>query len=375
LIDPDEALAQVVDQRGAVLDATSGVSDIDLVSMDDLSKAPTFVDRAIPSLEPEDLYRLLIVPVEGGEAFVVVGATLSDRQEALDQLLLLMGIGGPIALALSSLAGWVLAGAALRPVERMRQEAVAISVSEPDRRLPVPSGDDELARLGTTLNAMLDRLQTSFDRERRFVDEASHELRTPLAVLKAELDLALARERTPEELTASLRAASSETDRLVRLAEDLLVLARADGGSLPIRRADVSVGDLLRTTASAWEPRAVAAGVRLHVEADEGTFSMDPTRIRQALDNLIDNALRHGPATNVGLRGVLDGGLTLVVEDDGAGFGGTAVEAFEPFTSNGSGESGLGLAVVRAVAEAHGGSADAENVAAGAVVSIRLPAR
>lgn len=374
-IDVDEALAQVLDPGGVVLDATAGVGDVSLISATDLSTAPTFVDRPIPTLDPEDRYRLLIVPVENDEAFVVVGATLSDRQEALDQLLLLMAFGGPIALILSSVAGWVLAGAALRPVERMRQEAEAISVSEPDRRLPVPTGDDELARLGTTLNAMLDRLQASFDRERRFVDEASHELRTPLAVLKAELDLALARERTPQELTQSLRAASSETDRLVRLAEDLLVLARADGGHLPIRRADISVAGLLRSTAVAWEPRAQVAGARVDVDAAEGSFSVDPTRIRQALDNLIDNALRHGAPTRIRLRAVFGDGLTLTVEDDGPGFSGDVVDAFEPFTSNGSGESGLGLAVVRAVVDAHGGEARAETTAAGAVVTMRLPAR
>src|SRR5204863_1669632 len=108
--------------------------------------------------------------------------------------------------------------------------------SEPERRLPVPPIDDELGRLGTTLNAMLGRLQEALERERRFVDDASHELRTPLSVLKMELDLALVRGRTPEELEAALRRASAETDRLVHLARDLLVLARMERGRLPVQR-------------------------------------------------------------------------------------------------------------------------------------------
>src|SRR5439155_1173537 len=136
-------------------------------------------------------------------------------------------------------AGWIVIGSALGPVERMRQEAAAISASEPERRLPVPSSGDELARLGTTLNAMLDRLQDALERERRFVDDASHELRTPLSILKMELDLALARARTPEELESALTNAAEETDRLVRLAQDLLVLARLEGGRVLVHRAEV----------------------------------------------------------------------------------------------------------------------------------------
>ncbi|MDX6596015.1 MAG: hypothetical protein QOI72_1397, partial [Solirubrobacterales bacterium] len=199
LSDPDEAFAQVLDPSGAILESSPEVADAPLVGPADLRsdphlRQPTFVNRAVPGLE--DPARLLVVPVDGGR-FVVVGATLSDRREALDQLLALFAIGGPVALLLMSVAGWALAGAALRPVERMRQEAGAISASEPERRLPVAAADDELRRLAVTLNAMLDRLQHSLARERRFVDDASHELRTPLAILKGELDLALSRERSP----------------------------------------------------------------------------------------------------------------------------------------------------------------------------------
>ncbi len=375
-IDPDEALAQVLDSDGVVLDATEGVAGAPLLPTSTLEQAPRFVDGAIPTLETEDRYRMLVVRTQSasGAVYVVVGATLSDRQEAMEQLLLLMAIGGPATLLVSGLAGWVLAGAALRPVERMRQEAEAISVSEPDRRLPVPEGDDELARLGTTLNAMLDRLQDAFERERRFVDEASHELRTPLAVLKAELELAVMRERTPAELTESLRSASREADRLTHLAEDLLVLARADSGKLPVRRVDTRVDELLEATADAWRPRVAAAGIRIAVGASALSFPLDPTRIRQALDNLIDNALRHGQPSLIRLRASFEGALVLTVEDDGAPIPPEIIAvAFEPFTGSRADGAGLGLAVVRAVAEAHGGSVIADNGSEGVSVSLRLP--
>src|SRR5206468_3203842 len=224
----------------------------------------------------------------------VVGATLGDRIESLSRLLQAFFIGGPIALALASLAGWLAAGAALRPVERMRRDADAISLAEPSRRLPVPQTGDELARLGITLNSMLDRIGESLQREQRFLDEASHELRTPLSVLRMELDLALARARTPEELQAALRNASAETDRLVRLAEDLLVLSRARDGSIPLHRRETSMGELLRQAAATTGTRAGAEGVTVAVDDPDGmTAILDPARMRQAVDNLLDNAIRH----------------------------------------------------------------------------------
>jgi signal transduction histidine kinase len=264
----------------------------------------------------------------------------------------------------------------------MRREAEAISVSEPGRRLPVPSTGDELARLGSTLNSMLDRLQASFDRERRFVDDASHELRTPLAVLKMELDLALSRNRSPEELVDALRSASEETDRLVRLAEDLLVLARADRGRLPLHREDVDLLELLARTCAAYEARARAAGIRIDIASPPGRASVDPARVRQALENLLDNALRHSPSGGVvEVRARVEGGAVhLGVEDSGTGFAPDFVaRAFEPFArsefgANGEETAGLGLAIVRAIAEAHDGQVRAENrPEGGARLTMSLP--
>jgi two-component system OmpR family sensor kinase len=376
LSDPDEAFAQVLDPSGAILESSPEVADAPLVGPADLHfRGPTFVNRAVRGLE--DPARLLVVPVDGGR-FVVVGATLSDRREALDQLLALFAIGGPVALVLMSLAGWALAGAALRPVERMRQEAGAISASEPERRLPVTAADDELRRLAITLNAMLDRLQDSLARERRFVDDASHELRTPLAILKGELDLALSRERSPAELEATLRRASAETDRLTSLADALLVFARSEDGQVPVAREDVSLSEVIEATVAGRRHRTRDARVTVEVDAPEELVRIDPVRVRQALENVLDNALRYSPPdSTIRIATARDDGFVRIsVEDAGPGFSDGVVDrAFEPFTrtQGGDGGAGLGLAIVGAVAASHGGTATAENLpGGGARVTISL---
>jgi signal transduction histidine kinase len=246
LIEPDEAFAQVLDGSGTVIRSNEIVLAAPMLPADVVRslRAPAFFGRRLPGID--NVTRVLAVPVQtpSGRAVVVVGGSLQDRADQLLQLGVTLAIGTPIAVVLISLAGWLLAGAALRPVERMRGEAAAISSSDPESRLSLPPADDEIKRLGATLNAMLDRIQGSVERERRFVDDASHELRTPLSILKAELDLALARPRTSDELTMAIRSASAETDHLVRLAEDLLVLARSHQGHLPVRGEMTDLGQV-----------------------------------------------------------------------------------------------------------------------------------
>jgi len=374
LIEPDEAFAQIVDASGTVVRSNDIVSGAPMLSADAVGAVtePTFFDRHIPGID--NITRLLVAPVRtGGRAAVIVGTSLQDRADQLLQLGLTLAIGIPIALVLLSLAGWLLAGAALRPVERMRREAAAISSSDPEGRLTLPPADDEITRLGATMNAMLDRIQASVERERRFVDDASHELRTPLSILKAELELALARPRSPGELTAALRSAAVETDHLVRLAEDLLVLARSHDGHLPVRGEDADLRELLEGIAVRHRSRTVAAGVNLSVEAPPAAVRVDVGRLRQATDDLLDNAVRHTPrGGQIDVTGtIVDGEIQLVVQDSGPGFSPEVLSrAFEPFVGTAGaygdrGRSGLGLAIVRVIAEAHGGDVRAENFPAG----------
>jgi signal transduction histidine kinase len=253
----------------------------------------------------------------------------------------------------------------------MRRRAAEISEREPGRRLPVPPADDEIGRLGRTLNEMLERLEAAFARERTFVADASHELRTPLAILKTELELAQRSARSPEELEAALRSATEETDRLARLAEDLLVIARSDQGRLPIRRSRVGVSELLERVTRRFARQAERAGVELRVEAAAGLVAdVDEVRMEQALANLVDNALRYGAGpVELGARNS-GGALELSVRDHGPGFPPELLaHAFERFTRGDAGRStagaGLGLAIVEAIAGAHDASVSAANVDGG----------
>ena len=337
--------------------------------------------------------RLYLLPVnEGRPLLVVAGMTLSGLNRTMGRLGLLLLISDPAALALVSVVVWLMTGAALRPVERMRREAAAYSVSEPARRLPLPGGNDELARLGATLNSLLDRLQAALDRERRLLDDASHELRTPLSALKAEIDLALSRERSPGELKAALQSASEETNRLSRLAQDLLVLSRARDGGLCMHRMRTDLNELLSSVCARHRPRATQAGCPIVCEAPPVTLVADPMRLTQALDNLLDNAVRYsrsGGRIEVSAS-VMNGVVTITISNSGPGFPESVLpRAFEPFVSgshasNGNIDhgacapleppgAGLGLAIVQAVARAHDGSVTAQNVPGGAQVALTLP--
>ena len=385
--DPDEAFAQLLDADGAVLDASPGLSDEPLLRPPEVAAVdgPRFIDARLQTVEEVVPVRLLATPAGDGRV-LVTGASLEDQQEALGRLLFLLAVVGPVAVAIAVGVGWMLAGAALRPVEHMRVEADAISSSEPGRRLQAPQTGDELAHLGSSLNRMLGRLEAALERERRFVSAASHELRTPLANLRAELDLALQRARTTDELTAALRSANEETERLTRLAEDLLVLARADGGRLPLRREALEVGALVRDEVDAFGGRAAELGISLRAEiSGSHALQADGARLRQAVGNLIDNALRHTPRGGHVVVDLArdDGMLHIRVSDDGAGFDAPFLErAVEPFSrfdaarSRSDGGAGLGLAIVRAVAQAHGGSVAVGNrPEGGARVVVTIPMR
>jgi two-component system, OmpR family, sensor kinase len=380
-----QPFAQILGPDGRIVESSEPVAGAPLLSASELGSLaqPAFFERPVRGVEGVSRLFARSMTDRGRPLFVVVGTSLSNHDEILSRFLLLLVIGGPIALALACAGGWLIAGAALRPVERMRREAAAITVSDRSHRLPVPATGDEIARLGSTLNSMLDRLQQAFDRERRFVDDASHELRTPLTILKAELDLATSRSRTREEIEAALGSASEEADRLAMLAQDLLVYSRADAGRVPVHREEVRIDTVIRDACRSFAARAGAMGVRIDVEAPELTAELDAARLRQALSNVIDNALRHttpGGSIRVVATGEPDA-VRVIVDDDGSGFDPDLVPtAFEPFArgaverATAAPGAGLGLAIVQAVAHAHGGAATIENrPEGGARVTLVLP--
>ena len=383
--DIGDVFAAIYSRSGELLAATP---ELDLSALIDPTtiatlSGPRSFETVVASDEAPSVVRVLATPAPDGRV-VVTGVAFDDQRDALAALATELALAVPVAVVFALLIGWLVGGAALRPVEQMRAEAEAISESELDRRLSVPPTRDELASLGRSLNRLLDRLQTAVERERRVVDAASHELRTPLANLKAELDLALRGSRTEAELAAALRSAADETDRLTRLAAELLVLARANDGHVPIRRASVDLATLFGDVAAAFGARASAAGLALEALAPSTPASLDPDRLRQAIDNVVDNALRRTPrGGRISMEAAIrDGWLEIAVADTGPGFpDGFIAQAFEPFSRTdagralGDGGAGLGLAIVRAIAEAHGGTASAANrPGGGALVTIRIPA-
>jgi signal transduction histidine kinase len=371
----EEGFAQVLGPDGRVAAAAGRVRG-NVLSPAELRRArtreQTLVERHIPGIE--GTARVLARTGRGSE-IVAVGQSLQDRDDTLHNLVRSFALGAPIAVLLASVLGYGLAAAGLRPVEAMRRRARDVSLSRADERLPLPAARDEIRRLGETLNEMLDRLSRSFERERRFVADASHELRTPVAVIKAEMEGALRAGGHAPQVREALVASIEECDHLAQLAEDLLILARSSEGQLPVRPEPLELREQLERVASRFGDRAAERSRSISVDAgDEPSVYADELRLRQALGNLVDNALRYGQGEVV-LRARRAGpGLALEVADQGEGFTAAfAARAFERFArddlTRARDGAGLGLSIVRAIAEAHGGRAE---VVAGAGATVRL---
>ena len=378
-----ESFAEILNPRGQVLDSTPQVGRHVLLTPSELARAAAgtiYLDRG-PLAGLSDESRLMASPsrIRGRRVVIVVGLSTETRSDALDRLLTLLLIGGPVALLLASAAGYGVAAAALRPVEAMRSRATEISTIEPSARLPVPHTRDEVERLGATLNQMLERIGAAMTREREFVADASHELRTPLAILKAELELAMREGRSRGELEAAVASAAEETDRLSQLADDLLMIAQSDQGLLAVRRSRLHVADLLADVRRRFAGRAREAGRELRVDAPpELRVMADPQRLEQALGNMVDNALRYGdgPIQIDGQR--VDGEVELHVLDSGPGFPpaflGRAFKRFSRADGRDRAGTGLGLAIVDSIARSQDGRAGASNRSeGGADVWVALP--
>ena len=374
LIAPKESFAQVIAPDGRVAESSEAVGTTALLAPGDRPPAgqgPRFVTRRLDD-EP---VRLLVVPVArpDGTWVVVVGSSLGPTEQAQEQVRRGLVAGGIALVLLAGVGSWLLAGAALRPVERLRREVDEISDLDPAASLEVPPTRDELAALAATMNRLLARLQAALARERRLVADASHELRTPLAALRAELELALRPGRPHDQVLGAVADAIQDTDRLGRLAEDLLLLARSDEGAAIVHPERQSVRRVLASAVEAAMARA--GGTLLHLDAPADLVAtVDADRLRQAVDNLLKNALRVAPpATVVRVHARLDDGLLLIdVADAGPGFPEDFLpHAFERFRRSDlardrrHGGAGLGLAIVKAIARAHGGWARAWNDPAG----------
>jgi heavy metal sensor kinase len=396
----DDDVAQLLDADGRVVATTEDGGRLPLVPRDELrSEGAVFrrVDVVEADDEPEEddeddaeteSYRVIGRAIEGAGAarFVVVGSALEPTDDAVERVRDGLVVGGAVAVVVAGVGAWLLAGAALRPVERLRREAASLSVHDSGARLDVPRTHDELQALGSTMNELLARLQAALTRQRAFVADAGHELRTPIAVLRTELELARRAGRTRAELVDAIDHAAVDADRLGELTEALLLLARADEpGAAFVRHDDVRLDLAVERACDAMSAAASARQVTIERRADPVTVTGDRNLLTRAIENLLENAVRHtAPATTIDVRASIVGETAqVVVADRGSGFAPEFLpHAFERFRraddarSRAEGGHGLGLAIVLAIVGAHGGTATVANRPdGGAEVTLSLPAR
>ena len=377
---PENSVVQIIGSNRNVLRHSSEAGTTPLLSPDQTRLA---ISTALTKKVGDEEFRFRAAHVGRTGAIAVVGVSTEDQVLGpVGAQTMVVAIGGVVFVLLGGLGAYWLAAAALSPVERMRREVAALSASDSQAGVQLPRTRDELAALAGTMNDLLARMHEALARQRAFVADASHELRTPLAVLGAELELAGRPGRSREDLIQATTSAEEEVARLTRLTNDLLILARSDEGKLPVRPVPTRVRNLLERSADLAAGHAAAAAVV--VDADPGLVArLDQDRIRQAVDNLVDNALRFAPAgSQVKITATAHGpDLVIEVADAGPGFPpGFLPDAFERFRrpdegrARPSGGAGLGLAIVAAIAAAHGGSASARNAPpSGAVVRLDLP--
>lgn len=315
------------------------------------------------------------VSTEDRPYVVLTVGSLRSVERALRQDAVSLLVEVPLLAMLGGWAVWLLVGRTLRPVEEIRTAVEEISVVDLHRRVPVPPGQDEVSRLATTMNAMLTRIEQAQTGQARFVADASHELRSPVAALGAGLELL---EHRPEQLPDVLPLLRSETQHLAGLTEGLLLLARADAGTLRSRRVDVDMDDIVG--AEVVRLRTSGRGqVEAHLTA--GRVLGDPDELRRAVRNLVDNASGFA-RERLGLSVVREGDEVVVrVDDDGPGI---PVEErsrvfdrfvrLDPARGRRHGGAGLGLPIVRGIISAHGGTVTAgESPWGGSRLEVRLP--
>ena len=336
-----------------------------------------------PGAEPLRVFTMPIVRDGRVADIVQVGTSVRRAEAVLDRYLQTLLVLIPLGVGLAALGGAVIARIALRPVDEMTRTARRITAEDLSRRVERPGTGDEMERLAETLNGMLARLEAAFTQTRRFAADAAHELRTPLAALRGGIEVALRAERTPEEYRRVLASSLEEVERLIRLAEDLLLLSRSSAGP-DVTRAPVDLEPLLLDVFDVGARLGQAAGVSVRTDTmAPATVRGDATALRRALLNLVENAIKYTPPGGKVELGLTtgDGMAVVTVSDTGIGLDPADTDRiFEPFVrldaarARGTGGAGLGLAIARSIAVAHGGMLAAESrPGAGSRFVLRLP--
>lgn len=377
-VDDEEAsLVQVLDARRRVVAASGNIEGEEPIA--DLGPGSSRTLGRLP-IDDDGSYRAVAAAANTpqGRFTVLVARSLEPTEEAVAAVVAVLAGGLPVLLVLVAVTAWVVTGRALRPVEAMRAEVSSITSAELGRRVSQPDGDDEIALLAGTMNEMLERLEASRDRQRRFVSDAGHELRSPIATIRHELETLLANpDRTDIiELAGGLL---EEDLRMQTLVEDLLVLARSDEGTVALNRRAVDLDDIVLAEASRLRARGL-----LSVDASGvsgGQVVGDAAQLARVVRNLADNAERHATGAVTVSVAERDGRVVLTVADDGPGIPvADRTRVFERFTrlddarARRTGGYGLGLAIVHDVVAAHGGTVSIDDgPSGGARITIELP--
>ncbi len=346
----DDGVAQIVTTDGRVIFSTTPPVE------GTIAPAPEGRDAVTRTLDGQRVVSRRFA-ADGQELIVHVAAPLDDVRESVRALVVTLGVLVPVVTAVLAALVWLLVGRTLRPVEQIRAEVAGIGLGELDRRVPEPSGRDEIARLAGTMNEMLDRLDASNRQQQQFVADASHELRTPLARLRTEIEVARGVSANDDPVLGSLL---EEVENLQLLTDDLLVLARSDARAAEGEGRPVDLDDVVLEEVRAVDARGRDIDTR-QVSAAQVVGHRD--QLRRVVANLLDNAVRHATDSVSLSLAETDGVVKLAVTDDGPGIPAERRAAvFERFgrldesRTAGSGGTGLGLAIARDLVERHGGT-------------------
>ena len=356
-----------------------------------IGRASTMVRPVVTSdhlldvqLESGEPMRVYGYPLGESKGMVVVGISRQSAEQAVQRALLAFGIAVPLVLALSALGGLFLSSRALSPIAAITTQARRIKRDNLNERLSLAGPQDEVRELAQTFDEMLDRLQTAFETEQRFTSDASHELRTPLGLLKAQISLALARPRDADTLTQMMRAMEGDVDRMTRLVETMLSLARTE---IPLNNhVQVDLAELLCGLMRQMQDANVSRRIQFSLESPSTSNAKimgDPDRLTQLFMNLLDNAVKYSPdggSVHVGLR-PQDKCWEVEITDQGIGIAPEHLpHVFDRFYRTDvsrvreTGGIGLGLPIAQAIAKQHGGRITAQSVlGVGSVFTVELP--
>lgn len=309
---------------------------------------------------------------------------MDSVEHTLNRLLLVLLVSMPVALAVSLVGGWFMAGRALRPVDAITLAAQRIAEGDLTQRLTAPASADEIGRLTNTFNDMIDRLETSFRQIRQFSSDVSHEMRTPLTVMRGETELALRRPRENEDYKAVMESNLEEIDRMTRIVDELLFLSRADMGEVKMEHLTVPldwlIEDVQRQASLLGQEQNIQVALISNVPA---VVSGDELRLRELFLNLVDNAIKYsrfGGTVEMALT-IEQGQARLSVTDHGIGIAEEDwPQIFDRFyrTDNARAHTkkgtGLGLAICSWIAESHHGSIEVQSqVGEGSTFTVWLP--